>query len=133
MLNAFDDRAPFCPLVIHVDSLCCAMTAAAMYSRRPVGGSGRGFGWFRGGQADAHCRCAGREGGYVVDSEAAYFKDSQTFGIGKRGLKRLSRNGRCFRTLGRGGSATRVLMQGRMTTEAAEGADIIGGRQCRGL
>jgi hypothetical protein len=44
MLDALDDRAPFCPLVIHVDLLCCAIAPAAMYNRRPVGGSGRGSG-----------------------------------------------------------------------------------------
>jgi hypothetical protein len=66
MLDALEDIAPFCPLLTHVDSLCCAMAPAAMYSRRPVGGSGRGFGWSRRG-ADAHYRCAGQEGGYVVE------------------------------------------------------------------
>lgn len=40
MLNAFYDGAPFCPLTIHVDSLCCTMAPAAIYSRRPVGGVG---------------------------------------------------------------------------------------------
>ena len=30
MLNTVNDRAPFCPLAIHEEALCCAMAPAAM-------------------------------------------------------------------------------------------------------
>jgi hypothetical protein len=78
MLNALDDRAPFCPLAIHVDSLCYAMAPAAMYSCRPDGGVRLWF-WSVG----KWVRTAGvqgrtRKGGVVVESssEVAYLEDS---------------------------------------------------------
>lgn len=49
MLGAIKDGAPFCPLAIHVDALCCAMAPTAMYSGKAlvVGGERAGgrVGW----------------------------------------------------------------------------------------
>lgn len=59
MLDTVNDRAPFCPLAIHVDMLCCAMALAAMYSRDGIAGV----------ESNVTCGCGGRQRVWCLDGQ----------------------------------------------------------------